>query len=117
MELTLSSLSIEQETNIKAGDLQHVYRLSGEFCSTDALYLKQTWSDSPYSQQILVDLQAVSKTDLIAVNALAIAHRKHDLQVIMPRSADARHIFHLTKFTSILNILDTVQQSEPAYAY
>jgi hypothetical protein len=117
MEQTLTSLRIEQETHIKAGDLQHVYRLSGEFCSTDALYLKQAWSGSPYAKQLLVDLQEVSKTDLIAINALAIAHCKHDLQVIMPRSAEARHIFHLTKFTRILNLLDTVPQSEPAYAY
>jgi anti-anti-sigma regulatory factor len=103
MELQLEKLHLETNIEIYNNDLLHVYKFSGEFTSVDALLMKNEWQSST-PKQMLFDLSEVSQTDLIAINALVAAHRRHQLSVILPLSTTAQQVFRLTKFDSIFNI-------------
>ncbi|MFD2574385.1 hypothetical protein ACFSUS_27370 [Spirosoma soli] len=104
----LRNLEVESEVFVFNNSVTHIFRLSGNLCSTDAMWLKEKLRSFEYSETILLDLSHVVRTDLIAVNALAAGHKKHTLGVVMPRSAEAAEIFHLTKFNQILNLLPTL---------
>ena len=84
---------------------RYVFRLTGDLCAGDALQLKQTLRSFTQPEHIVVDLSDVVKTDLVAINALAMAHRQHQLRVVLPICPEASKLFHLTKFTSILNLV------------
>lgn len=109
--LMLHSLHVKKELFVQDSNLTHVYSLSGNLCSTDAIWLKNTFQEFTYSEDIIVDLSQVQKTDLTAINALAQGHKKHRLTVILPVHSEAAELFHLTKFTSILTTLPSM----PAY--
>ncbi len=84
---------------------RYMFRLSGDLCAGDALQLKQKLRSFTQPEHIVVDLSDVVKTDLVAINALAMAHRQHQLRVVLPICPEASKLFHLTKFTSILNLV------------
>lgn len=116
MDLTLTHLSVSKEIDVTAGILTYIYTLTGACCSTDALWLKQELMNHEYPENMVIDLADVSQTDLIAVNALVAAHRRHSLRVVMPQLMSARHIFHLTKFEQVLNTIPTIRKTAVVYA-
>lgn len=95
-----ANLQVTKEERVYNSQIRHVYTLTGSLCLTDALWLKETLKSYTYPAHIVVDISQVHKTDLIAVNALAVAHKKHHLQVVMPQREEACEIFHLTRFYS-----------------
>ena len=89
-----------------------IYRYRGEFGAADAYALKNELL-AETAEQLFIDLSDVTKVDLIAINALALAHKHKNLKVVMPKSAQGRHIFHITKFDLIFNIISSI----PDYLY
>lgn len=104
----LRALQVEKDVFVQNGTLTHIFMLSGELCSTDALWLKNTLLEFTYRENIVVDLSQLTRADLTAINALALGHKKHRLMVVLPTSPAASDIFHLTKFTSILTTIPAV---------
>lgn len=89
-----------------------IYRYRGEFGATEAMTLKNELL-AETAEQLFIDLSEVTKVDLIAINALVIAHKRKNLKVVLPKSAQGRHTFHLTKFDLVLTIITSI----PDYLY
>jgi anti-anti-sigma regulatory factor len=89
-----------------------IYRYRDEFGAADAYALKNELL-AETAEQLFIDLSDVTKVDLIAINALAMAHKYKNLKVVMPKSAQGRHTFHITKFDLIFNIITSI----PDYLY
>lgn len=89
-----------------------IYKYRGQLETAEALALKdQLLADT--AEQLFVDLSEVTHVDLVAINALALAHKNKNLKVVLPRTTEGRHIFHLTKFDAIFNIITSI----PDYLY
>jgi anti-anti-sigma regulatory factor len=94
---------------VSNGTLTYIHTLTGACTSTEALRLKEELMAYRPGQHLLLDLSGVSQTDLITVNALVLAHRRHHLRVVLPTTESARRVFRQTKFDRVLSVVSHSQ--------
>lgn len=97
---------------IQFSERLRIYRYRGDLGTTQAQELKEELLNES-AREIFIDLSDVTKTDLVAINALAIAHKYKNINLVLPKSAAGRQMFHITKFDRIFNVIPSI----PAYLY
>ena len=92
------------ETTINQTRSVRIVTFTGSLDASQAVRLKTLFTSQTRPELFWVDLTAVTRIDLAAINALALGHKQHRLHIVPPACQKARNVFHLTKFNRSLSL-------------